>query len=180
MAKPASALSEVNAEGPMTETNRVDAWLAAQSQEPNQNRSRSRNREPAALPPDGAGLRVERRNGVSVGVGVFLFAAIVGMSWRLLPAFSDRSLMAHALATLSCALLLALMGWVVVSAIVSVRLAHWANGFVANDTNIDPAAAQERERVRDSSLDMEFRPPFSLSRPMRDALAQAPHHSVGG
>lgn len=176
MARLARALSKINVEAGMTGTKRVDDWLAAQPQAASEHRGSGE----AALPIDQAGRQVERRNLVSIGIGVFLFAAIIGMSWRVLPAFSDRSQMAHALATLSCALALALMGWVVVSAIVAARLAHWANGFVANDSNLDPQAVQERERVRDSSLDMEFRPPFSFSRPMRDALARVSHRSDRG
>lgn len=150
-------------------TNRVDEWLDAQSQEPNGAKSEAET--PGAL--------IERRNLLAIGIGVFFFAAMVGTSWRLLPAYADRSLTAHFLATLSCALALALLGWVVVSAIVSARLVNWANRFVANDSNLDPLATQERDRVRDSILDMEFRPPFSLSRSMRDAATLASQHSAG-
>lgn len=154
----------------MTGTNRVDEWLAAQTQE----------RKDGPVLDYHPGQRVEGRNVTSIFVGVFLFALAVGMSWRLLPAYADRSLMAHVLATLSCALALALLGWVVVSSIVSARLANWANGFVANDSNLDPVAAQERDRVRDSTLDMEFRPPFSFSRGMRDVFADASQRSIRG
>lgn len=153
----------------MAGTDRVDEWLNAQSQGDNHGASHQE-------PP---GRLVERRNLIAIGIGVFLFAAAIGTSWRLLPAYAERSLVAHFLATLSCALALALLGWVVVSAIVSLRLVNWANRYVANDSNLDPVAAQERDRVRDSILDMEFRPPFSLSRPMRDAVAAASHHSAG-
>lgn len=150
----------------MTGINRVDEWFAAQPQEP----APDGGGDPRARQDFAPGALVERRNIVSIGISAFLFALAIGMSWRLLPAFAARSSSAHMLATLSCALLLALLGWVLVSAIVSARLANWANRFVANDSNLDPIAEEERARVRDSSLDMEFRPPFAFSRTMRRTM----------
>lgn len=150
----------------MTGINRVDEWFAAQPQEPGPDGGG----DPVARQDFAPGTLVEQRNIFSIGISVFLFALAIGMSWRLLPAFAARSTNAHMLATLSCALVLALLGWVLVSAIVSARLANWANRFVANDSNLDPIAKEERARVRDSSLDMEFRPPFAFSRTMRRTM----------
>lgn len=58
------------------------------------------------------------------------------------------------------------MLWVLVSAFVAVRLSAWAVSFGAEDEKLSPAAMLEQSEIRALALSLEYRPPFSFSRPM--------------
>jgi hypothetical protein len=58
------------------------------------------------------------------------------------------------------------MGWILLSSFAATRMSAWACGFVRQDENLSPEEQLERNRFRELFLNLEYRPPFSMNRPM--------------
>jgi len=52
------------------------------------------------------------------------------------------------------------------------RLAAWASWYAGHDGQPGPDGAANRRLVRSSCVGLEFRPPLSISKPLRKALRE--------
>lgn len=111
--------------------------------------------------------RVARRNRWTFAMAVLIGVATGGVALQLLGRVAQRSGAAETAGILACALILVLVGWVVVAAFTAMRLSAWAVWYGAHDSNLDPVSAAERQRVREDCVGLEYRPPLSLTQPLR-------------
>lgn len=150
----------------MSDAKRVDVFLDALEEDWRRQRS-----IPRANPSDRSLCeKVHHRNALTFASSVAVTALTGFGCWRLLLAVAELSRLAQVLGIVVIVALGLFMVWLAAASFLSMRLAAWATWYSAHDANVEPEV--ERVLLRDGCVGLEFRPPLSLSRPLRQALQQ--------